>query len=48
MTRKHFAAIAYALKVEKANKDICEAVASQVSQFNGKFNRERFLTACGQ
>ena len=47
MTRKHFAAIAYVLKVEKANKRICEAVASEMYQFNGNFDKGRFLAACG-
>ena len=47
MTRKHFQAIAQALKDSQAPINVCSAIASQLSQFNGQFNKDKFMTACG-
>jgi hypothetical protein len=58
MSRKHFKALAEALKAEKpganwsANKHVqwqldVNAIAATCARFNGNFKRERFLAACG-
>ena len=47
MTRKHFRAIAEALKGAKASPEVCLAIASAISQFNPYFDRTKFLEACG-
>lgn len=47
MSRKHFKAIAEALKGAKASLEVCQAVASQMYQFNPHFDRTKFLEACG-
>lgn len=47
MTRKHFEAIAKALREKKADRFICEAVAYECGVFNPHFDREKFLKACG-
>jgi hypothetical protein len=58
MSRKHFIALAAALKAEKpggnwcANKHVqwaldVKAIANTCARFNNNFKRERFLTACG-
>jgi hypothetical protein len=58
MSRKHFRALADALKAEKpgdnwsANKHVqwaldVKAIANTCAQFNSNFKRSRFLTACG-
>lgn len=47
MSRKHFRAIAEALKGAKASLEVCQAVASTMYQFNSGFDRDKFLEACG-
>lgn len=47
MTRKHFEAIAKALKERKADLYICEAIAHECGVFNPAFDRAKFLKACG-
>lgn len=57
MTRKHFIALAEALKAarpsiirpeeEKGWRKAVEAVASAARQFNPRFNPDRFRDACG-
>jgi hypothetical protein len=58
MSRKHFIALANALKAEKPgdnwnpNKRVqweldVNAVANACAQANSRFNRARFLAACG-
>jgi hypothetical protein len=58
MSRKHFRALADALKAEKPgdnwnpNKRVqweldVKAIANTCAQFNSNFKRDRFLTACG-
>ena len=47
MTRKHFKLIADALKVANADLAVCVAMADALASTNGRFDRQRFLTACG-
>ena len=47
MTRKHFKAIAEALKTSKASLNTCQAIARELSAFNSQFNYAKFLEACG-
>jgi hypothetical protein len=58
MSRKHFKALADALKTEKPgdnwnpNKRVqweldVKAIANTCATFNGRFSRSRFLAACG-
>lgn len=47
MSRKHFKAIAEALKSSKATLGVCQAVANEMYQFNSNFDRAKFLEACG-
>jgi len=47
MTRKHFRAIAEALKATQASTQTCEAVAIYLRTENPRFNLDKFLTACG-
>jgi len=57
MTRKHFEALAAALKDRKPMGTIpyttdqweldCEGMASVCARFNPNFDRARFLKACG-
>lgn len=47
MTRKHFKALAEALKDSKASLASCQAVADTLSQYNSRFDRTKFLEACG-
>lgn len=54
MTRKHYVAIAAMLKdtqaagdVETVRKVIAERLCALLQQDNARFDRERFLAACG-
>lgn len=47
MTRKHFIALAEALKGAKANQDLIEAIMKVCHQCNSNFDRERFKEASG-
>lgn len=47
MTRKHFIALAEALKDSGASRATCEAVAAVCKRMNSGFDKDRFLTACG-
>lgn len=56
MTRKHFAAIADALKQSRPAAGPhqrrqwladCHTICATLKQFNPDFNRSRFLEACG-
>jgi hypothetical protein len=50
LTRKHFRAMAETIKgIRDANerKNAAEALAIMCQQSNGRFNREKFFTACG-
>ena len=47
MTRKHFEALARALKFTNANTQICDAVARVCEKSNDKFDYYKFLKACG-
>jgi len=57
MTRKHFQAIAYALKSNEPNvkseedaalfKSIVLSISSACRRFNPRFNADRFQHACG-
>lgn len=48
MTRKHFEALAKALKDAEATEDMCWAIANVCARFNSNFDRVRFLVACGR
>ena len=45
MSRKHFIALAKALKESKAPLEVVKAVADELHQFNSNFDRTRFLEA---
>jgi len=51
MTRRHFRAVADALRASDANpdavRDIALALADVFAADNPRFDSERFLTACG-
>lgn len=47
MTRKHFIALAEALKESKAPHDVCARIAITLKQANPRFNPTRFMAACG-
>ena len=51
MTRKHFVAIAAAIKAYKGGKasvdETARAIADVCAQSNPRFNYARFLKACG-
>ena len=47
MSRKHFFVIATCLRINKANKELCEMLAKHFKGWNDNFDINRFLTACG-
>lgn len=56
MTKKHFEAIAKTIKMELAYteevnkpgvKQLAQCLAAQFREFNGAFDKDRFLKACG-
>lgn len=47
MTRKHFRAIAEALKISNASLDTCRAIAQVCREDNPNFDTYKFLQACG-
>lgn len=47
MSKKHFVALAAALKQAKASQDVCSAVAGVCARSNINFNWSRFMEACG-
>lgn len=50
MTRQHFQAIASAIWHSTighdARKQVAESMASELRQFNGRFDRDKFIAAC--
>jgi hypothetical protein len=50
MSRKHFNALAFAIREitdPNARRIAAETVADACRQFNPRFDRERFMRACG-
>ena len=53
MTKKHYIAIAHVLKTQLSNpnvysvEDVCRTLAHYFATDNPKFDRQRFLDACG-
>ena len=47
MTRKHYRAIAEALKGASAPLEVCTAVGVVMAQDNPRFQMSTFLEACG-
>jgi hypothetical protein len=47
MTRRHFQLIADALRESAAPEHVARAMADALATTNPRFNRERFLAACG-
>lgn len=51
MTRKHFEAIAEAIRLtdmdSNAKQDLADNMAANLNQFNSNFNETRFIEACG-
>lgn len=47
MTRKHFKDLANALKESKAPFDVCARIASTLAKYNARFDRSKFMEACG-
>lgn len=47
MYRRHFRAIAEALKYTQATQATCEAVALYLKTENPRFDMDKFLSACG-
>ena len=59
MTKKHFEAVAHAMKLQRPNpetgcanrlsqwRDDCTALAYAFREFNPRFDSARFLAACG-
>jgi hypothetical protein len=47
MSKKHFIAIAEALKTEVASLALCIQIAGICKHANPRFDVKRFLTACG-
>lgn len=45
MTRKHFEAIAFALKINDASRDLISDMASTLAQTNPRFDKARFIEA---
>jgi hypothetical protein len=45
--KKHFIALAKALKSGEAPRDLCEAIAIVCKQTNPNFDFQRFMAACG-
>jgi hypothetical protein len=45
MTKKHFVALAKALRDNHANRELVEAVANVCKNANGNFDRGRFMAA---
>jgi len=48
MSRKHYRAIAGALKEAGAPLEVCRAVGAVMAQDNPRFQMTTFLEACGQ
>lgn len=54
MTKKHFRAIAQTIHDLRTSHNLCspdfvaERFADMLPQFNERFDRHRFLTACGK
>ena len=47
MTKKHFKALAEAIKTLDNREQAANAVADACQQFNDRFDRKRFLKECG-
>lgn len=47
MQHRHFATIATILRNMAATRAVCEHWADELAPTNARFDRKRFLTACG-
>ena len=47
MSRKHFEEIAMRLKKHKASWELCDSICIYFENENSRFDRDRFLSACG-
>lgn len=47
MSRKHFEGIAMRLRKHKASWELCDAICDYFERENERFDRDRFMNACG-
>lgn len=51
MTRKHFESIAYSIRymtlTDTARREVAERMADTCALHNSRFDRDKFLAACG-
>ena len=47
MSRKHFVEIAAALKDSNASMETVQAMCNVLARMNPRFDRQRFIAACG-
>ena len=48
MTRKHFIAIAQAIRTTSNKKQLVNELCIIFKQYNGLFNKDRFIDACNK